>query len=59
LHGALANALKTQFSIEDYSRLESFMMNLPIENTDTEQTINKSPDTPAEDASLTEAGNVV
>ena len=56
LKGALANALKTELTVDDRSRLTSFLDSLPPE---TEQLDDIPPDNSSVDASQTEAGNVI
>ena len=56
LKGALANALKTELTVDDRSRLTSFLDSLPPE---TEQLENTLPDNSSVDTSQTGAGNVI
>jgi predicted RNA-binding protein YlxR (DUF448 family) len=59
LKGALANALKTELTTDDRSRLTSFLDSLPLESPDLEQLEDIPPDISSVDASPTEAGNVI
>lgn len=56
LKGALANALKTELTVADRSRLTGFLDSLPPE---TEQSEDIPPDNSSLDTSLAEAGNVI
>jgi hypothetical protein len=59
LKGALASALKTELTVDDRSRLTSFMDSLPVESPETEQIHDIPPDNSSVDASQPEAGNVI
>ncbi len=56
LKGALANALKTELTVDDRGRLTNFLHSLPPE---TEQLKITLPDNSSMDPSQTEAGNVI
>jgi hypothetical protein len=56
LKGALANALKTELTVDDRGRLITFMESLPPDSPDTEQIHDITPDTSSMEASQTEAG---
>ena len=56
LKGALANALKTELTVDDRSRLTNFLGSLPPETGQLENTL---PDNSSMDPSQTEAGNVI
>jgi predicted RNA-binding protein YlxR (DUF448 family) len=51
LKGALANALKTELTVDDRGRLSSYMNNLLPENPQTEQPNDISPENTPMDAS--------
>jgi len=59
LKGALANALKTELTVDDRSRLASFMDNLSLDSPEIEQHEDIPPDTSSVDTSRMEAGNVI
>jgi len=56
LKGALANALKTELTVADRSRLTNFLDSLPPE---TELSEDITPDNSSVDTRPTEAGNVI
>ncbi len=56
LKGALANALKTELTADDRSRLTQFLESLPRESPETERIDDIPPDTSSMEASPTEAG---
>ncbi len=56
LKGALANALKTEFTAEDRGRLTAFLESLPNEGPDIEQLVDIPPDSSSLEASQMEAG---
>jgi predicted RNA-binding protein YlxR (DUF448 family) len=58
LKGALANALKTELTADDRSRLNDYLDSLPQENPEAEHLNHTTPDDSPVDASQTEAGNV-
>jgi hypothetical protein len=59
LKGALANALKTELTADDRSRLASFKASLLPEGPETELLEDNPPDTSSLAASQTEAGHVI
>jgi uncharacterized protein len=59
LKGALANALKTELTVDDRLRLSSYLDNLPPENPEPGQANDIPPDASSVGASQMEAGNVI
>jgi predicted RNA-binding protein YlxR (DUF448 family) len=59
LKGALANALKSDLTAVDRERLSSYMASIPVDNPNKESLEDIPPDNSSEDASQTEAGNVI
>ena len=56
LKGALANALKTELTVDDRSRLTAFLESLPLDSPEAGQIEDITPDTSSMEASQTEAG---
>lgn len=59
LKGSLTNALKSELTAIDRERLSTYMENLPVDNPSDDLVEDIPPDNSSEDASQTEAGNVV